>query len=143
MALLAFGLLSACAIQPTPPQTSAEVTTPQPPAAPELLATGPTLTGIASWYTAGPGLHRTCSGQIFTGRAMTAASHTIPVGTQVRVALVGDKSHTIIVRVNDCMPREGRILDLSKEAALQLGIIDAGIAEVSVTPVVTLSDNRR
>lgn len=145
LAILAAGLLSACAMQPTSPQTSS-LTNPQflplpPPAAPELLATGPALTGTASWYSVGAGLHRTCSGQVFNGTTMTAASHSIPLGTQVRVALLGDTSRSIVVRVNDCMPREGRILDLSRAAAQQLGIIDAGIAEVSVTPVVTLASN--
>lgn len=86
-------------------------------------------------------MHRTCSGQIFNGTSMTAASHSIPLGTQVRVALLGDTSHSVVVRVNDCMPREGRILDLSRAAAVQLGILNAGIAEVSVTPVITLADN--
>lgn len=144
-AILAAGLLSACAMQPQSPQTS-DARVPHflplpPPAAPELIATGPALTGTASWYSAGAGMHRTCSGQIFNGTSMTAASHSIPLGTQVRVALLGDTSHSVVVRVNDCMPREGRILDLSRAAAVQLGILNAGIAEVSVTPVITLADN--
>ena len=148
VAILAAGLLSACAVQPPTksPQASNEVSAPQtmpaPPPTPELVAAGPAITGTASWYSAGRGLHRTCSGQIFTGNAMTAASHTIPLGTRVRVALVDDENRSIIVRVNDCMPREGRILDLSRAAAQQLGILSTGIAEVSVTPVVTLADNR-
>lgn len=148
VAILAAGLLSACAVQPPTqsPQASNDAAAPQiipaPPPAPELVSTGPVLTGTASWYSAGRGLHRTCSGQVFNGNAMTAASHTIPLGTQVRVALVGDESHSIIVRVNDCMPREGRILDLSHAAAEQLGIVSAGLAEVSVTPVVMMADDR-
>lgn len=146
MAILAAGLLSACAMQPTPPQTSNNAAVSQllplpPPAAPELLATGPAVNGTASWYGVGAGLHRTCSGQVFNGTTMTAASHSIPLGTQVRVALLGDASHSIVVRVNDCMPREGRILDLSRAAAVELGILDAGVAEVSVTPVIMLADN--
>lgn len=73
---------------------------------------------------------------------MTAASHSIPVGTDVRVSLLGDSDHSIIVRVNDCMKREGRILDLSRAAAQQLGILNSGLAEVEVTPVVLLADER-
>lgn len=148
VAILAASLLSACAVQPSTqsPQASNDMLVPQiipvPPPAPELITTGPAVTGTASWYSAGRGVHRTCSGQVFNGNAMTAASHTIPIGTQVRVALLGDESHSIIVRVNDCMPREGRILDLSHAAAQQLGIVSSGIAEVSVTPVLMLADNR-
>lgn len=148
VAILISCMLSACATQP--PVVAVQSTDapglplppPAPTSAPELMASGPALTGTASWYAPGPGLHRTCSGQPFNGNAMTAASHTIPLGTDVRVALVGDADRSVIVRVNDCMPGEGRILDLSRAAAQQLGIIAAGVAEVSVTPVVMLADNR-
>ena len=143
MSLLA-GFLSACAAVPTPaPQASS--TPPSapvaPPRAPELVADGPEMTGTASWYKPGPGLHRTCTGEHFTGDGMTAASHTIPVGTKVRVTLADDDDHSIVVRVNDCMPSGRRILDLSKGAAEELGLVDLGIAQVTVTPVV-LVDNR-
>lgn len=147
LSLLLMGGLSACATQPTSPvaQTHANVEAqalPLPPPAPTLLAEGPSMTGIASWYSVGcGGGHRTCTGQRFTGQQMTAASHTIPLGTLVRVARVNDPSRFIIVRVNDYMPRRGRILDLSKAAAQQLGMISAGIARVSVEPVVELADN--
>lgn len=149
VAILAASLLSACATQPeaAAPQARNVIAFPTqnmplPPPAPELVATGPSLTGMASWYSAGPGLHRTCSGQFFNGQAFTAASHSIPLGSKVRVALLGDANRFVIVRVNDCMPREGRILDLSHAAAQQLGIIASGTAQVSVTPVVLLADNR-
>lgn len=138
-------LVSACAMQPSLPSDQAEnigKNLPLPPPAPTFLATGATMTGIASWYGEGPGLHRTCSGQRFNGEDMTAASHTIPLGTRVRVALIGDQSRSIIVRVNDCMGRNGRMLDLSRAAAQRLGIISAGVAQVSVTPVTLLADGR-
>jgi rare lipoprotein A len=77
---------------------------------------------------------------MFTRTEMTAASHSIPLGTQVRVTLLDD-DRSIIVRVNDCMPRGHRILDLSEAAAEQLGLMNMGIARVTVTPV-TLVDNR-
>lgn len=142
MALLAGCLLSACASQST--QLSADEYAPPPqlpPATPETIAIGPAITGIASWYEPGRGLHRTCDGQIFTGNGMTAASHSIPLGTRVLVALLGNAKRSVIVRVNDCMPREGRVLDLSRAAAQQLGIIAAGVAQVRVTPVVMVADN--
>lgn len=147
VSLLFVGGLSACTMQPTAPVTQAranveEQALPLPPPAPTLLAEGPSMTGIASWYSVGcGGEHRTCTGQRFTGRQMTAASHTIPLGTLVRVALINDPSRFIVVRVNDYMPRRGRILDLSKAAAQQLGMISAGVARVRVEPVVELADN--
>ena len=139
------GLLSACATQPAPaPQASIApppASTPALPPAPVLVAAGPEMTGIASWYRPGPGLHRTCTGDHFTGNAMTAASHTIPLGTRVRVALLNDAARSVVVKVDDCMPRGHRILDLSEGAAEELGMMSLGIARVSVTPVM-LVDSR-
>ncbi|MDE2239914.1 MAG: hypothetical protein KGJ73_08285 [Rhodospirillales bacterium] len=146
-AVLLAGLLSACATQPVPsPQASiapsaSTPSLPLPPPAPTLVAAGPATTGTVSWYKPGPYLHRTCTGDRFTGEAMTAASHSIPLGTRVRVALLDDANRSIVVKVDDCMPRNHRILDLSEGAAEELGIMNAGIARVSVTPVM-LVDSR-
>lgn len=144
MSLLA-GALSACASSNQAPQVQASLPAPAPIVAPapppqQLADAGPEMFGTASWYRPGPGLRRTCTGEKFTRDGMTAASHTIPVGTQVRVALA-DASRSIVVRVNDCMPRGHRILDLSEGAAEQLGLVNMGIAHVTVTPVM-LVDNR-
>ncbi|HTQ72356.1 MAG TPA: septal ring lytic transglycosylase RlpA family protein [Acidocella sp.] len=140
---LLMGFLSACAAPPAPaPQASlVPPPAPPPPRAPELVVNGPEILGTASWYKSGPGRHHTCTGETFTSHELTAASHSIPVGTQVRVALLDDDSRSIIVRVNDCMPRGHRILDLSEGAAEELGVVNLGVARVSVTPVV-LVDNR-
>lgn len=141
---LASCLLPGCAAAPPPAQASLPAPAPPaplPPRVPMLVDAGPEMSGTASWYRPGPGLHRTCTGEAFTASGMTAASHTIPLGTQVRVALLNDESRSIVVRVNDCMPRGHRILDLSKGAAEQLGLVSAGIARVTVTPVM-LVDNR-
>ncbi|HYP62771.1 MAG TPA: septal ring lytic transglycosylase RlpA family protein [Acidocella sp.] len=145
ISLLAGGL-SACASNrlPAPRASLAPPAAVQPhPAllpAPMMVDSGPEMFGTASWYRPGPGLHRTCTGETFTRNGMTAASHSIPVGTRVRVALADD-SRSIVVRVNDCMPRGRRILDLSEGAAEQLGLVNMGIARVTVTPVM-LVDNR-
>ncbi|WP_298215090.1 septal ring lytic transglycosylase RlpA family protein [Acidocella sp.] len=148
LATLLLAGLAACASSRPPalaPQAMAVAApvpaSPPPPRAPALVATGPELSGTASWYRPGRGLHRTCTGESFNGEGMTAASHTIPVGTRVRVALADDTAHSIVVRVNDCMPRGSRLLDLSRGAAEELGLVDLGVAEVSVTPVM-LVDNR-
>lgn len=117
---------------------------PLPPAAlpppPEVVNAGPEMFGTASWYRPGPGLHRTCTGERFTRNEMTAASPSLPMGTQVRVALL-NHSNSIVVRVNDCMPHGHRILDLSEAAAKQLGLMNMGVARVTVTPVM-LVDNQ-
>jgi rare lipoprotein A len=137
--------LSACAPSP---YASSHVSAPlaslaAPPAAlppPEMVSAGPEMFGTASWYRPGPGLHRTCTGESFTRNEMTAASPSLPMGTQVRVALL-NHSKSIVVRVNDCMPHGHRILDLSEAAAERLGLMDMGVARVTVTPVM-LVDNQ-
>lgn len=131
--------LSACA-STRAPAIQASLPPPAPanppalPPAPQLVAAGPEMSGIASWYAPGRGMHRTCTGAAFTRSGMTAASHTIPLGTQVRVTLP-DEQRSVVVVVNDCMPRNHRLLDLSEGAAKQLGIMRMGVAQVTVTPV--------
>jgi rare lipoprotein A len=82
--------------------------------------------GVASWY--GPGFdgHRTASGERFDMRQLTAAHRTLPFGSMVQVrSLVNDRRVT--VRINDRGPfSRGRMLDLSRAAALQLGMIGQG-----------------
>lgn len=94
----------------------------------------PSHVGLASWYAAGPHLRRTCTGEPLINGHLTAASAVLPAGTWARVALV-DGERSVIVRVNDCMPHEKRIIDLSVAAARKLGIIERGTALVRVTPI--------
>ena len=63
---------------------------------------------------------------------MTAAHRTLPFGTRVRVTDVAS-GKSVVVRVNDRGPFvKGRVIDLSRAAAEKLGIIRAGLAEVTV-----------
>jgi rare lipoprotein A len=92
-------------------------------------------TGTASFY--GPAYHgrRTAGGTRFDQMALTAAHRWLPFGTRVRVTLAGT-SRTVVVTITDRIPAgRRRIVDLSVAAARQLGIIDRGIAEVSLLPV--------
>jgi rare lipoprotein A len=127
-------------IVPTPKALAPAAPPPPPAPVPELVNAGPQMFGTASWYEPGPGLHRTCTGETLTRNEMSAASHSIPIGTQVRVALV-NHSNFVVVRVNDCMPRGHRILDLSEAAAEQLGLVNMGIARVTVTPVMLVDSH--
>jgi rare lipoprotein A len=88
--------------------------------------------GIASWY--GPGYYgnKTASGEVFTGRQMTAAHKKLPFGTNVRVTDL-DTGKNITVKINDRGPFvPGRIIDLSEKAAEVLGIKHKGLANVKV-----------
>jgi rare lipoprotein A len=86
--------------------------------------------GKASWY--GPRFHgrRTSSGERFDMHDLTAAHHTLPFGTRVRVRNVAN-GREVVVRINDRGPRmRDRIIDLSKAAAGALGFVHAGEARV-------------
>ena len=147
------GGLSACATAPLPAAAPVAalvapklmppvvaVASPVADPAPELVATAPASVGTASWYRVGRGLHRTCSGAMLDNQALTAASPTLPMGTTVRVARV-DGGGSVVLLVNDRMPRGHRIIDVTEEAARDLGLMGSGVATVSVTPVM-LADNQ-
>jgi rare lipoprotein A len=88
--------------------------------------------GVASWY--GQPFHgrRTASGERFDMHAFTAASNRLPFGTQVRVTDV-NTGRSVIVRVNDRLhDANPRAIDLSWAAANSLGIVSAGLAELTV-----------
>jgi rare lipoprotein A len=63
---------------------------------------------------------------------ISAAHKTLPFGTVVRVVDL-ETGRSVVVRINDRGPFvEGRIIDLSRGAAEELGIIDKGIARVGL-----------
>ena len=69
------------------------------------------------------------------GDALTAAHRTLPFGSKVRVANLAN-GRSVIVRINDRGPfTKNRIIDVSRAAAEQLGMLRAGVARVSVTRV--------
>ena len=86
--------------------------------------------GTASWY--GPRFNgrRTASGERFDMREVTAAHRTVPFGTLVRVhSLVNGRD--VDVRITDRGPYAGnRIIDLSRAAAEELGMLGLGFKEV-------------
>jgi rare lipoprotein A len=64
---------------------------------------------------------------------LTCAHRTLPFGTRLRVQNL-DNGRTVTVRVNDRGPFvDGRILDVSRKAAQELGIIGPGKARVRLT----------
>lgn len=88
--------------------------------------------GHASWY--GQKFHgrRTASGELFSVYGLTAAHRTLPIPSYVRVRHVAS-GREVIVRVNDRGPfHSGRVLDLSYAAAMKLGIVAMGSAEVEL-----------
>lgn len=89
-------------------------------------------TGIASYYADFFEGRMTANGEIFKQDEMTAAHKTLPFGTEVIVENI-ESGTTVNVIINDRGPFiEGRIIDLSKAAATELGIIENGIQEVNI-----------
>jgi rare lipoprotein A len=61
---------------------------------------------------------------------LTAAHRTLPLGTRLRVMNL-ETGRVVLVRVNDRGPYiDGRVLDLSREAARALGMLERGVAPV-------------
>jgi rare lipoprotein A len=90
--------------------------------------------GLASFYGQGFEAKPTASGELFNPRALTAAHRTLPFGTCVRVE-VERNGRSVNVRINDRGPYvQGRIIDLSEGAAKVLGIQDAGVVGVRLSP---------
>lgn len=89
------------------------------------------FSGIASWY--GNPFHgrRTASGQIFDMNKLTAAHLTLPLSSRVLVKNPHN-GKVVVITVNDRGPYiKNRVIDLSREAAKQLGILSIGIAYVN------------
>lgn len=84
-------------------------------------------TGIASWYGTSFDGHRAASGSIYDHRNLTAAHRTLPLGTWARVTNLRN-GRSVLVRINDRGPFvPNRIVDLSSEAAREIGILRAGV----------------
>lgn len=86
--------------------------------------------GQASWY--GDPFHgrRTASGEIFNMHDLTAAHKTLPFGTRLRVRNLAT-GKDVMLRINDRGPHvKGRIIDLSRAAAAQVGLLGSGTATV-------------
>lgn len=98
---------------------------------------GWTQSGTACWYGGEFHGRRTASGEMFDENKLTAAHPSLPFGTIVRVTNTSN-DQSVLVRINDRGPwKRGRIIDLSRAAAEQLGMIHAGLAEVEIEVVHT------
>ena len=103
-------------------------------------AAEPIGTGTASFY--GPGLagNPTASGETFDPKQLTAAHRTLPFDSRVRVTNTAN-GRSVVVRINDRGPfAKGRIIDVSKAAAQQLGMVEKGTAPVRLELLPTSAD---
>ncbi|MCP9769007.1 septal ring lytic transglycosylase RlpA family protein [Lacihabitans sp. LS3-19] len=96
---------------------------------------GLTIKGKASYYHKKFHGRKTASGEVFSNLEYTCAHRTLPFGTMIEVE--NPYSHKwVIVRVNDRGPfTKTRVLDLSYQAAKEIGMIQKGIIFVNAKVV--------
>ncbi len=90
------------------------------------------LRGYASYY--GRDFHgkKTANGEVFNMYKLSAAHRTLPLGSRARVWNV-ENGLSVQVVINDRGPFiEGRILDLSFAAALELEMVQQGVGMVQI-----------
>jgi rare lipoprotein A len=88
--------------------------------------------GVASYYANKFEGRKTYTDEIFTQEKLTGASNTLPMHTWVRVTNLRNHK-TVIVRINDKMhPRNKRLIDLSRAAAVRLGYAGHGLTRVRI-----------
>jgi rare lipoprotein A len=92
---------------------------------------------MASWYGGNDGFEGkpTASGEIYDSSQLTAAHRELPLGSIVEVTAF-ESGRSVRVRINDRGPFvKGRIIDLSQEAARQIGLLGPGTGRVGLTLV--------
>ena len=88
--------------------------------------------GLASWYGYESSSGHTADGERFDARLATAAHTTLPIPSWLEVTNL-QNGRSARLRLNDRGPFVGgRILDVSKAAALELGFYGRGTARVRV-----------
>lgn len=93
--------------------------------------------GKASYYADKFHGRRTASGEIYDKSKMTAAHRSLPFGTIVEVTNLSN-NRSVTVRINDRGPFvSGRIIDLSRTAAEEIGMIRQGVVDVEIRIIST------
>jgi rare lipoprotein A len=133
-------LVAACASAPPPPPRLASGRTPAYNRPYEVRGRwyrpaeqpGYDVVGLASWYSYESGGRTTADGERFDARIASAAHTTLPLPSWLEVTNL-DNGRRIRVRLNDRGPFvAGRLIDLSRGAAEQLGYVNRGVARVRV-----------
>jgi rare lipoprotein A len=92
--------------------------------------------GVASWYGSAHHGKKTANGERFDAYgAHTAAHKTLPFNVCAEVENLRT-GKSVLVRINDRGPfAKGRVIDLSKAAASEIGLVGSGVAKVRVEAV--------
>lgn len=92
-------------------------------------------TGYCTYYADKFNGRNTSSGEPYNNKLFTAAHRTLPFNTVVLVTNIRNQKK-VLVKINDRGPHtKGRILDVSKAAAIELDIIHYGVDKVKLEVV--------
>ncbi len=93
------------------------------------------MEGYASYYAARFIGRRTTSGHRYQPEKLTAAHHSLPLGTVVRVVNPATRQE-VHVTINDrCAPKRFPFIDLSRAAAKKIGLWGKGRIRVVIIPL--------
>jgi rare lipoprotein A len=99
---------------------------------PAAAGAGDRQVGVASYYSDKFHGRRTANGERYDRDGLTAMHSRLPFGTIIKVTNLRNQ-RSVHVRVNDrTRSRHGRLLDLSKRAARELGFVGTGLARVEI-----------
>ncbi|MBU0653976.1 MAG: septal ring lytic transglycosylase RlpA family protein [Gammaproteobacteria bacterium] len=89
--------------------------------------------GTASYYGNAFNGKKTASGERFDQNDLTCAHGSLPFGCKIRVTNLRNKK-SVEVKVNDRggFQKHGRVIDLSKAAAKEIGMLNTGTAKVQI-----------
>ena len=85
--------------------------------------------GEASFYSSHYDGRRTSSGTRYDPDKLTAAHPDLPLGTRLEV-INAETGRAVVVTVTDRQAENGRVIDLSRRAAEEIGMIGRGTARV-------------
>ena len=126
----AFAHLEGNLVTPTIPDHAVDMSTIEPDVGPRMSED--MGQGVASFYGTRFAGRPTASGETFNPSEFTAAHKTLPFGSRVRVTNPRN-GNSVIVRINDRGPYvRGRVIDVSRAAAEELGMVRAGHATVQL-----------
>ncbi len=92
------------------------------------------MLGIASYYGGQDGFdgRKMADGQIFDSNNPRIAAHpTLPLGTKLKI-INQRNGRFVYVEIKDRMPLGNRIVDVSKAAAIKLGMYHCGVTRVKL-----------
>lgn len=102
------------------------------------LKRGKVVYGTASFYSKRFEGTQTATGEIFHHNQLIAASNNFKLNTWVRVTNLKN-NRSVVVRINDRMHPDmakiGRVVDITRTAAIKLDFIKRGLARVRVEEV--------